>query len=191
MGWRASDTRELHFEDACSCPRTSCSGARKGEGFINFMKTLDAGRIGVAALSLGLAEGALETAVALHQREGAVRAAKVFEFQQVQFRLADLATEIEAGRHLTYHAAWLKDQGASLIRQGGRDGEATSARSSSMKRHVGRHPGDGRRRATRVSTRSRRMMRDAKICEIGEGTNEIQRMVIARQLTGGDGRPNR
>ncbi|HIF21121.1 MAG TPA: acyl-CoA dehydrogenase, partial [Gemmatimonadetes bacterium] len=104
MGWRASDTRELLFQDVL-VPEQQRLGD-EGFGFINFMKTLDAGRIGVAALSLGLADGAFRTALRyVNQREQFGR--KVWDFQQVQFRLSDMATEIEAGRHLVYHAAWL------------------------------------------------------------------------------------
>jgi butyryl-CoA dehydrogenase len=176
MGWRASDTRELHFEDAF-VPASHLLG-EEGEGFTNFMRTLDAGRIGVAALSLGLAEGALETAVRYttsRQQFGQ----RVWDFQQVHFKLADIATDIEAGRHLTYHAAWLKDRGEAFSR------EAAMAKLFCSELSM---------RATLAAIQVmggvgytseypvERMMRDAKICEIGEGTNEIQRLVIARKL---------
>lgn len=178
MGWRASDTRELHFEDAF-VPESHRLGD-EGQGFINFMKTLDAGRIGVAALSLGLAEGALDAAV--RYTSGREQFGQpVWDFQQVQFKLADIATDIEAAKHLTYHAAWLKDQGQPFAKQAAMaklfcselSMRATLAAIQVMggAGYTSKYPVE-------------RMMRDAKICEIGEGTNEIQRLVIARKLLG-------
>ena len=114
MGWRASDTRELYLEDAW-VPADQRLG-EEGEGFSNFMQTLDAGRIGVAALSLGLAQGAFEEAVRYADRRRQF-GKKIWDFQQIQFKLADMATDLEAGRHLTYHAAWLKDQGSPFSKQ--------------------------------------------------------------------------
>ncbi len=176
MGWRASDTRELLMEDAFV--DASQLVGREGEGFINFMKTLDAGRIGVAALSLGLAHGAWEAAVRYtngRQQFGQ----KVWDFQQVQFPLADMATEIEAGRHLTYHAAWLKDQGKPFSK------EAAMAKlycsELAMRASLGAIQAMGGAGYT-SDYPVERMMRDAKICEIGEGTSEIQRLVIARHV---------
>ncbi len=176
MGWRASDTRELHLEDVF-VPEEHRLG-EEGRGFINFMKTLDAGRIGVAALSLGLAEGALEAAVRFTtQREQFGQ--RVWDFQQVQFKLAEIATDIEAGRHLTYHAAWLKDHGQPFSK------EAAMAKyfcsELSMRATMGAIQVMGGAGYTSEYP-VERMMRDAKICEIGEGTNEIQRLVIARKL---------
>ncbi len=176
MGWRASDTRELHFEDVF-VPQGQRLG-QEGRGFINFMKTLDAGRIGVAALSLGLAEGALDTAVryTVDRRQFGQR---VWDFQQVQFKLAEIATDIEAGRHLTYHAAWLQDQGMPFAKQAAMAKYFCSE--LSMRATLGAIQvmgGVGYTNEYPVE----RMMRDAKICEIGEGTNEIQRLVIARKL---------
>lgn len=176
MGWRASDTRELHFEDAF-VPESHRLGA-EGQGFVNFMKTLDAGRIGVAALSLGLAEGALDTAVRYtsgRQQFGQ----RVWDFQQVQFKLAEIATDIEAGRHLTYHAAWLKDQGRSYAKQAAMAKLFCSE--LAMRATLGGIQVMGGAGYTSEYP-VERMMRDAKICEIGEGTNEIQRLVIARKL---------
>lgn len=176
MGWRASDTRELHFEDAF-VPESHRLG-EEGQGFINFMKTLDAGRIGVAALSLGLAEGALETAVR-YTTEREQFGQRVWDFQQVQFKLAEIATDIEAGRHLTYHAAWLQDHGRPYAK------EAAMAKyfcsELSMRATLGAIQVMGGAGYTNDYP-VERMMRDAKICEIGEGTNEIQRLVIARKL---------
>jgi alkylation response protein AidB-like acyl-CoA dehydrogenase len=108
MGWRASDTRELVLEEAF-VPDDHVLG-EVGQGFVNFMKTLDSGRIGIAALSLGIAEGAYEQAVK-YATERRQFGKAIADFQGIQFMLADMATEIEAAKHLVYHAAWLKEQG--------------------------------------------------------------------------------
>lgn len=176
MGWRASDTRELLLEDAW-VPEANRLG-NEGEGFVNFMKTLDAGRIGIAALSLGLAQGAFETAFRyVNGREQFGR--PVYEFQQVSFPLADMATDIEAGRHLTYHAAWLKERGRPYSK------EAAMAKlfcselaMRATLRAIQLMGGAGYSDEYPVE----RMARDAKVCEIGEGTSEIQRLVIGRHL---------
>jgi alkylation response protein AidB-like acyl-CoA dehydrogenase len=176
MGWRASDTRELIIEDAW-VPEAQRLG-EEGQGFINFMKTLDAGRIGVAALSLGLAEGAFRAAVRYAaEREQFGR--RIWDFQPVQFRLSDLATEIQAGRHLTYHAAWLKERGEPFSK------EAAMAKlfcsELAMRATLGAIQVLGGAGYT-TDYPVERMMRDAKVCEIGEGTNEIQRLVIGRHV---------
>lgn len=176
MGWRSSDTRELLFEDAW-VPEEQRLG-EEGAGFTNFMQTLDAGRIGVAALSLGLAEGALDCAVR-YTSEREQFGQRVWDFQQVQFKLAEIATDIEAGRHLTYHAAWLKDHGQPYSK------EAAMAKlfcsELSMRATMGAIQVMGGAGYTNEYP-VERMMRDAKICEIGEGTSEIQKLVIARKL---------
>ncbi len=176
MGWRASDTRELLLEDAL-VPEENQLG-EEGRGFINFMKTLDAGRVGVAALSLGLAEGAFEEALKYTQeREQFGR--KIWDFQAVHFRLADLGTEIQAGKHLTYHAAWLQDQGRPFGKEAAMAklfcSELCMRATTQAVQLLG---GVGYTQDYPVE----RMMRDAKVCEIGEGTSEIQRIVIGRQL---------
>jgi butyryl-CoA dehydrogenase len=176
MGWRASDTRELLLEDAW-VPAEQRVG-EEGEGFINFMKTLDAGRIGVAALSLGLAQGAFEAAVRYAaEREQFGR--KIWDFQQIQFRLADMATDLQAGRHLTYHAAWLKGRGNPFSKEAAMAklfcSELAMRATLDAIQILG---GAGYTSAYPVE----RMMRDAKVCEIGEGTNEIQRIVIGRAV---------
>ena len=150
----------------------------EGQGFINFMKTLDAGRIGIGALSLGLAQGAYEQALRYASREEQ-DGSRLADAQGVQFSLADMATEIAAARHLVYHAAWLKQHDQPFSR------EAAFAKLYASEL------------AMRATTRAvqlmgargytseypvERMMRDAKICEIGEGTSEVQRMVIARSI---------
>lgn len=176
LGWRASDTRELHFQDA-RVPADQRLGD-EGRGFTNFMQTLDAGRIGIAGLSLGIAQGALDTALQYTARRRQFNR-PVWEFQDIQFGLADLAAEVQAARHLTYHAAWLKDRGRPFAR------EAAMA-----KLVAARLAGNAARTAVQflggVGYTSdhpvERMMRDAKACEIGEGTREIQRIVIARHL---------
>jgi len=176
MGWRASDTRELHFEGAW-VPEEQRLG-EEGQGFINFMKTLDAGRIGIAALSLGLAEGAFE--IAVRYADGREQfGQKIWDQQQVQFELVDIATDIEAGRHLTYHAAWLKERGEPFSK------EAAMAKlfcsELAMRATLGAIQvlgGVGYTSEYQVE----RSMRDAKVCEIGEGTNEIQRLVIGRHV---------
>ena len=178
MGWRASDTRELIFEDAV-VPKENVLG-RLGYGFINFLKTLDAGRIGIAALSLGIAEGAYEEAL----KYAGVRkqfGRPIGSFQGVSFQLADMALEIEAGTHLLYHAAWLKQSGRPFKK------EAAMAKlfcselaMRATTKAVQIFGGYGYTTEYPVE----RMMRDAKVCEIGEGTSEIQRIVIARHILG-------
>jgi alkylation response protein AidB-like acyl-CoA dehydrogenase len=178
MGWRASDTRELIFEDAV-VPKENVLG-QLGYGFINFLKTLDAGRIGIAALSLGIAEGAYDEAL----RYAGVRkqfGRAIGSFQGVNFQLADMALEIEAGTHLLYHAAWLKQNGRPFKK------EAAMAKlfcselaMRNTTKAVQIFGGYGYTTDYPVE----RMMRDAKVCEIGEGTSEIQRLVIARQILG-------
>jgi butyryl-CoA dehydrogenase len=178
MGWRASDTRELIFEDAV-VPKENLLG-KPGYGFINFLKTLDGGRIGIAALSLGIAEGAYEEAL----RYAGVRkqfGRPIGSFQGVSFQLADLAMEIEAGTHLLYHAAWLKQNGKPFKK------EAAMAKlycselaMRATTKAVQIFGGYGYTTEYPVE----RMMRDAKVCEIGEGTSEIQRIVIARHILG-------
>ena len=176
LGWRASDTAELIFEDV-EVPVENLVG-QEGQGFANFMRTLDAGRIGIAALSLGIAEGAYEQAV----KYAAVRkqfGKPIAEFQGISFQLADMATEIEAGKHLMFHAAWLSQHGKPFSK------EAAMAKlfcselaMRATTKAVQVFGGYGYTKDYPVE----RMMRDAKICEIGEGTSEIQRMVIARHV---------
>ncbi len=176
LGWRASDTRELIFEDV-EVPEENRLG-EEGMGFANFMRTLDSGRIGLAALSLGLAQGAFEQALRysnLRKQFGQT----IGSFQGVQFQLADMATEIEAGQHLMFHAAQLAQNGKPFTK------EAAIAKlfcsEMAMRttiKAIQIHGGYGYTKEYPVE----RMMRDAKVCEIGEGTSEIQRIVIARQL---------
>jgi short/branched chain acyl-CoA dehydrogenase len=176
MGWRASDTRELSFED-CRVPEGNLLGPR-GAGFKQFLEILDGGRISVAAMGLGLAQGAYDLASA-YVREREQFGKPIAAFQAVQFALADMATEIEAARGLVYKAAWIKDQGREFAK------EAAIAKlytGELSKRVVDRalqlHGGYGFMDEYPIS----RLYRDQKVLEIGEGTNEVQRMVIARHL---------
>jgi len=176
MGWRASDTRELLLEDAWVPEENRVGG--EGEGFVNFMKTLDAGRIGIAALSLGLAQGAFDTAFRFARGEGQ-GGTPPWERQTVQFALSDMATDIQAARHLTYHAAWLKDKGRPYTKEAAMAklfASELSMRASSRAVEMMGEAGYGDEYPVE------RMMRDAKVCEIGEGTSEIQRLVIGRTL---------
>ena len=178
LGWRASDTRELILEDAI-VPKENMLGER-GRGFINFLKTLDDGRIGVGALSLGLAEGALDECLEYTaQRKQFGRA--IASFQGVHFQLADMATEIEAARHLVYHAAWLRQNGQPYKKEAAMAKLFASelAMRATIKA-VQLHGGYGYTTDYPVE----RMIRDAKVGEIGEGTSEILRIVIARELLG-------
>ena len=176
MGWRASDTRELVLENAF-VPVEDRLGA-EGEGFVNFMRTLDAGRIGIAALALGIAEGAFDAALEYtlkRKRYGH----RIYDDQAVQFRLSDMATGIQAAKHLTYHAAWLKDQGQPYSK------EASMAKlfASELSMRATTDAVDLMGGAGYTSDYPvERMFRDAKVCEIGEGTSEIQRLLIARHL---------
>ncbi len=178
MGWRASDTRELYFEE-CIVPKENVLGP-VGEGFVQFLKTLDSGRIGVAALSLGLAEGAYEEALKYTSARKQF-GRPVASFQGVSFALADMATEIEAGTHLTYHAAWLKQHGKPHKKEAAMAKLFCSelAMRATIKA-VQLHGAYGYTTEYPVE----RMMRDAKVGEIGEGTSEIQRVVIAREILG-------
>lgn len=176
LGWRASDTRELIFEDV-EVPAENMLG-EEGEGFHNFMRTLDSGRVGIAALSLGIAEGAFEQALrysTLRKQFGQ----PISNFQGIQFQLSDMATEIEAGRHLMFHAAWLAQNKQPFGKQAAMAKLYCSelAMRATIKA-IQIHGGYGYTKEYPVE----RMFRDAKICEIGEGTSEIQRLVIARHL---------
>ena len=176
MGWHSSDTRELTF-NGCRVPEGNLLGPR-GAGFRQFLEILDGGRISVAALGLGMAQGAFEMALRYAgEREQFGR--PIGRFQAVQFKLADMATEIEAGRNMVYKAAWLKDQGRPFAQQAAMaklyTGElARRAFNESLQIHGGY----GFMDEYPIS----RFYRDAKVLEIGEGTNEVQRLVIARGL---------
>ena len=176
LGWRASDTRELSFKDV-AVPEGNLLGPR-GEGFKQFLEILDGGRISVAAMGVGLAQGAYDLAYA-YAKEREQFGKPIARFQAVQFALADMATEIEAGRALVYRAAWLKDQGRPFAREAAMAKLYTgllSNRAANAALQI--HGGYGFMEESAIA----RLFRDQKILEIGEGTNEVQRMVIARHL---------
>jgi len=176
LGLRASDTSTVIFED-CRVPKENLLG-EPGSGFIDALKVLDGGRISIAALGVGMAQGAYEAA--LHYAKQRRQFGKpIAEFQAIQFKLADMATEIDAARLLTHRAAWMKDQGMN-----------TTAQSSMAKLYAGEV-------AVRVANEcvqvhggygyikdypAEKFYRDVKLCTIGEGTSEIQRLVIAREI---------
>jgi short-chain 2-methylacyl-CoA dehydrogenase len=176
LGWHASDTRELSFKD-CAVPEGNLLGPR-GKGFTQFMEILDGGRISVASMGVGLAQGAYDLAFAYAQeREQFGR--PISKFQAVQFALADMSTEIEAGRQLVYRAAWLKDQGKPFGLAAAQAKLYTGLLSNRVVNAALQiHGGYGFMQEFAIS----RLYRDQKILEIGEGTNEVQRMVIAKQL---------
>lgn len=176
MGWRASDTRQIFFEDMV-VPAVNMLGT-PGKGFKTFLKTLTGGRISVAALSVGTALGAYERALR-YATERKAFGKEIHEFQAVGNKLADMATDIEASKLLTFHAAWKKDQGRGIIK------EAAMAKLFASET------------AMRVTTEAiqvlggygyvkeydvERFFRDAKILEIGEGTSEIQRLIITKHI---------
>jgi alkylation response protein AidB-like acyl-CoA dehydrogenase len=176
LGWRASDTRQLTFVD-CAVPEGNLLGER-GRGFHQFMEILDGGRISVAAMGVGLAQGAYDLAFGYAQ-ERQQFGRPIAKFQAVQFALADMATEIEAGRQLVYRAAWLKDAGKPFGLAAAQAKLYTgllSNRAANAALQI--HGGYGFMDEYAIS----RLYRDQKILEIGEGTNEVQRMVIARLL---------
>jgi alkylation response protein AidB-like acyl-CoA dehydrogenase len=176
MGWNASDTRPLTFTD-CRVPEENLLGGR-GKGFHQFLQVLDIGRIGVAAMGVGLAQGALDQALAYAKERRAFGQA-ISRFQSIQAKLADLATEIEAARLLTYKAAWLKDQGRTfglVAAQAKLKTGRLAVRAADEAVQI--HGGYGYIEEYPVC----RFYRDAKILTIGEGTDEIQQMVIARAL---------
>jgi hypothetical protein len=179
LGMRASDTSEVIFSD-CRVPTENLLGP-EGEGFISSLKILDGGRISIAALALGMAQGALEAATNYAKQRKQFRQ-PISEFQAIQFKLADMATQVEAARLLVYQAAWLADQK-----------DVRFTRESSMAKLFASEV------AVRVANEcvqihggygfikdypAEKYYRDVKLCTIGEGTSEIQKLVIARQLLG-------
>ena len=178
LGMRASDTSEVIFQD-CRVPAAHLLG-QEGQGFINTLQVLDAGRIGIAALSVGLAQGAFEAA-RTYAKERRQFGQPIAGFQAIQWKLADNATRIEAARLLTYRAAYLKDRGARTTRESSMaklfaSEVAVKAADDCVQIHGGYgfvkdYPAE-------------KYFRDVKLVTIGEGTSEIQRLVIARQLLG-------
>ena len=176
MGLHSSNTTELVLENV-RVPKENLLGKR-GDGFKQFLVTLDGGRIGIAAMAVGIAQGAFNKALA-YSKERKQFGKPLSEFQITQFKLADMAMKIELARNMVYKAAWLKDQGRPFTK------EASMAKlyASEISMEVADeaiqiHGGYGYMKEYEVE----RYMRDAKLLEIGEGTSEIQRMVIARQI---------
>jgi alkylation response protein AidB-like acyl-CoA dehydrogenase len=177
LGMRASDTSEVVFTD-CRVPAENLLG-REGEGFINSLQVLDGGRISIAALALGMAQGALEAAVK-YAKQRRQFGKPISEFQAIQFKLADMATQVEAARLLVYHAAWLADQKSARF----------TKESSMAKLHASEVAVRVANEAVQVlggygfikDYPAEKYYRDVKLGTIGEGTSEIQRLVIARQL---------
>ena len=176
LGWRASDTRALAFTD-CAVPEENLLGPR-GKGFTQFLEILDGGRISVAAMGVGLAQGAYDLA-ADYARERTQFGKPIGRFQAIAFQLADMAVEIEAGRQLVYRAAWLKDRGRPFALEAAMAKLYTGELSHRVANQALQiHGGYGFMEESPIA----RLYRDQKILEIGEGTNEVQRMVIARHL---------
>ncbi|HYJ20646.1 MAG TPA: acyl-CoA dehydrogenase family protein [Solirubrobacterales bacterium] len=176
MGWNASDTRPLTFED-CRVPESNLLG-RRGEGFKNFLHILDGGRIGVAAMGVGLAQGALDEAIA-YAKERQAFGQSISKFQSIQAKIADLSAQIEAARLLTWRAALEKDAGQSFTLTAAQAKLITGRLAvKATEEAVQIHGGYGFIEEYPVC----RFYRDAKILTIGEGTDEVQQMVIARQL---------
>jgi short/branched chain acyl-CoA dehydrogenase len=176
MGWNASDTRPLTFTE-CRVPEEHLLGPR-GAGFKQFLHILDIGRIGVAAMGVGLAQGALDEALA-YAKERRAFGQPISKFQAIQAKLADMATEIEAARLLTYKAAYLKDQGRNFTITAAQAKLKTGRLAvRATEEAVQIHGGYGYIEEYPVC----RYYRDAKILTIGEGTDEVQQMVIARAL---------
>ncbi len=180
LGMRASDTAEIHF-DGCRVPADRMVG-REGEGFVNALQVLDAGRIGIAALSVGLASGAFEAA-RLYAIERQQFGQAIATFQATQWKLADLATRIEGAKLLTYRAAYLKD-----------DGQPTTRESSMAKLYSSEVAVRAAEECVQIhggygfvkDYPAEKFFRDVKLMTIGEGTSEIQRLVIARQYLGSE-----
>jgi alkylation response protein AidB-like acyl-CoA dehydrogenase len=179
LGLRASDTSELIFTD-CKVPAENILGA-EGEGFIGSLKILDGGRISIAALGLGMAQGALDAAIKYSKQRKQFGQA-ISEFQAIQFKLADMATQVEAARLLVYQAAWLADRKDVRFT---RESSMAKLFSSEVAVRVANecvqiHGGYGFIK----DYPAEKFYRDVKLCTIGEGTSEIQKLVIARQLLG-------
>jgi alkylation response protein AidB-like acyl-CoA dehydrogenase len=183
LGLRASDTSEVVFSD-CYVPEVNLLGP-EGEGFVSSLQVLDGGRISIAALGLGMAQGAYEAA-AKYAKQRKQFGRTIAEFQAIQFKLADMATQIEAARMLTYEAAWLADRALR-----GEDVRYT-LESSMAKLYTSEVAVRVANEAVQVfggygfikDYPAEKFYRDVKLCTIGEGTSEIQRLVIARQLLG-------
>lgn len=176
MGLKGSVTSELFFEN-CRIPAENLVG-KENEGFKQFLVTLDAGRVAIAAMAVGLAQGAFERGVAYAQ-ERVQFGQPIAEFQAIQWMIAEMATEIEAARLMVHRAAWLKERGERFTKEAAMAKLlATEMSERTCRKAIQIHGGYGYVREYEVE----RMYRDQRLCAIGEGTNEIQRLVIARQI---------
>ena len=179
LGMRASATGEVLFSD-CRLPATQLLG-KQGEGFVDSLRILDGGRISIAALSIGIAQGAYDAALK-YSKQRKQFGRPISEFQAIQFKLADMATSIEAARLLTYRAGWLKDKGQRVTRESAMAKLFASEMAVKVcDEALQIHGGYGFIKDYPVE----KFYRDVKLCTIGEGTSEIQRLVIARQLLKG------
>tara|TARA_B100000029_G_scaffold513741_1_gene614215 strand:+ start:1321 stop:2478 length:1158 start_codon:yes stop_codon:yes gene_type:complete len=176
MGWKGSDTRSVYF-DNMKIPKENILGT-PGKGFKQFLQTLTGGRISISALAIGTAEGAYERALKYSDERDAF-GKKIHNFQAISFKLADMATQIEAAKQLTYHAAWLKDQGKNSIKIAAMAKLFSSEAAMKITEEaIQIHGGYGYIKEYDVE----RFFRDAKILTIGEGTSEIQKIIIAREI---------
>ncbi|MDZ7261865.1 MAG: acyl-CoA dehydrogenase [candidate division KSB1 bacterium] len=176
LGVRGSDTAELIFEN-CIVPKENLLG-KEGEGFKQFLTTLDGGRISIGAMALGIAQGALDKSLQ-YAKQRVQFNQPIAEFQAIQWMLADMATEIQAARHLVYEASILKDKETNIIKEAAMAKlYASEVAMRATTKAIQIHGGYGYCKEYQVE----RYFRDAKLCEIGEGTSEIQRLVIAREL---------
>lgn len=176
LGVRASETASIIFED-CWVPNENLLGER-GRGFVNAMQILDGGRISIAALALGIAQGAYESALKYSQERKQFNQ-PIFDFQGIQFKLADMATQIDAARLLTLRAAWLKDARRPTTRESAMAKlYASEIAVKVAEEAIQIHGGYGYTK----DYPAEKYWRDSKLCTIGEGTSEVQRLVIARQL---------
>ena len=176
MGWRASDTRQLFFEDM-KVPVENMLGNPK-EGFKTFLKTLIGGRISVGALAVGTAEGAYKKALE-YSTERKAFGREIYKFQPIGFKLADMATRIEAAKLLVFHSAWMKDQGKDVIKEAAMAKLFASEVAMDVTTEaIQIYGGYGYVAEYDVE----RFFRDAKVLEIGEGTSEVQRLVISREI---------
>tara|TARA_Y100001936_G_scaffold236659_1_gene266325 strand:- start:6986 stop:8128 length:1143 start_codon:yes stop_codon:yes gene_type:complete len=176
MGWKGSDTRSVFFENMI-IPKENILGS-PSKGFKQFLKTLVGGRITIGALSLGTAQGAYELALN-YSKEREAFGKKINKFQGVSFKLADMATSIEAAKHLVYHAAWLKDNNQSVIKEAAMAKLFASETAMNIcTEAIQIHGGYGYIKEYEVE----RFFRDAKILEIGEGTSEVQRIIISKNI---------
>jgi short-chain 2-methylacyl-CoA dehydrogenase len=176
MGWRHSDTHELSFDD-CRVPRSNLLGGR-GDGFRNFLKILDDGRIAIAALAVGLAQGCIDESLA-YARERSAFGSPIGAHQAIQFKIADMVTATELARNAYYRAAWLMARGRPYKKEAAMAKLFASETAVDVAREaVQIHGGYGYIEEFPVC----RHFRDSKILEIGEGTSEMMRMLIAREL---------